>query len=263
MKRRIITGAFLLAIGVSVVIAGGFPFWLFITVATLMVHFEVQRMISPKYLMARSALGGLLIFMTLLTTQSPIGLALWTHPRIIGLCLFVIALANIELILKQLLFQKNVLFASLRATFLFMATTPFLSLIRQSEQGIYAMMLICIVVWASDIFAYFGGKQFGKTALTKISPNKTVEGSFFGLLGGIAVSAIFLMQTTYEVHYFWLLVIGVVIFAQLGDLHESLTKRFYKVKDSSHFLPGHGGFYDRMDSFVLTAPLFFYWIHVL
>jgi phosphatidate cytidylyltransferase len=68
---------------------------------------------------------------------------------------------------------------------------------------------------------------------------------------------------TLPIHPIGLFGLGVVVslFAQLGDLHESLTKRVYEVKDSSNLLPGHGGFYDRLDSYLMVLPVVYYLVY--
>jgi phosphatidate cytidylyltransferase len=115
-------------------------------------------------------------------------------------------------------------------------------------------------IWAADIGAYFGGKIFGKTKLSPISPKKTVEGALFGAMGSISIAL--LGSYLLEWHN-WQLVgigLGIAISATtlLGDLLESLLKRDAGVKDSGDLIPGHGGILDRTDSYIFTAPLVYY-----
>lgn len=129
-----------------------------------------------------------------------------------------------------------------------------------TEHGGYLFFLI-LTIWANDIVAYLIGRKFGKHKMApSISPNKTWEGALAGLLTCIAAAEIFsgiaLINGTHA------LTLGILIgiLAQLSDLVESLIKREAGVKDSGAVLPGHGGVLDRMDSFVLTAPLLYYYV---
>jgi phosphatidate cytidylyltransferase len=116
--------------------------------------------------------------------------------------------------------------------------------------------------WVADAGAYFVGVRFGKHKLCpKISPKKTVEGAVGGLVSG-ALSAViiglifnFIFGFTY-VNYIALLIIGIVNtpLSMLGDLSFSIIKRNLGIKDYGNVIPGHGGFVDRFDSVVVTAP---------
>lgn len=140
-------------------------------------------------------------------------------------------------------------------------TLPILLLINEldrNQQLHLVVFAIILLIWLSDIGAYFSGKFLGKRKLfPEISPNKTWEG-FFG--GGLAVMlGAALISSAYGFGYSltqWL-TIGVIvwIFGSLGDLVESAFKRNFRVKDSGTMLPGHGGFLDRFDSFIFVIPM--------
>ena len=125
--------------------------------------------------------------------------------------------------------------------------------------GSRAILLLFLLVWGCDSAAYYGGRRFGKHKLAPVvSPNKTVEGALFGLLGGALIGAAggtWLVLP--ELGTLRGLVAGAVVTTagQAGDLVESLWKRGAGVKDSGAFLPGHGGFYDRIDSLLFAGPV--------
>ena len=126
-----------------------------------------------------------------------------------------------------------------------------------SGLGFVVMMFTAILL--TDIGCYYGGSKFGKHKLAPvISPNKTIEGSiggmFFAILGAVGIGLYL------DVQWYIALLAGVMctVFAQIGDLCESLIKRDAGVKDSGTSLPGHGGFLDRTDSFILTIPMMYY-----
>ena len=135
-----------------------------------------------------------------------------------------------------------------------------ITLIKALPEGTALLFYLLLVISFSDIFAYFGGKRFGKSLLApNISPKKTWEGSFSGVVGGGLVGAVFGELT---MSMFWLygllLAMLLAVVGQLGDLVESKIKRLCDVKDSGTLLPGHGGILDRIDGHMLAAPVFYY-----
>lgn len=116
--------------------------------------------------------------------------------------------------------------------------------------------MVFILIWSSDSFAYFSGRMFGKHKMApKISPKKTWE----GFAGGVILTLIlgFFIEKYYPgLRGNWM-VIGLIvsIFAPIGDLVESQLKRTFGVKDSGNIIPGHGGILDRLDSFIICAPV--------
>ena len=121
---------------------------------------------------------------------------------------------------------------------------------------------VMFATWASDTFAYFGGRAFGKTKLLPaVSPKKTKEGALCGFIGCVA-TVLLLGSLWLQYSFFSMLVLGVGIgfFAPLGDLVESILKRSCQIKDSGNFFPGHGGVLDRCDSLIFSVPFAYYFI---
>jgi phosphatidate cytidylyltransferase len=140
----------------------------------------------------------------------------------------------------------------------FYALLPALALLwirERDAHGVYLLIWVFIVTWATDIGAYFAGRKFGRRKLApSISPNKTVE----GLYGGIAAATLFGGAWVLATGLGMALIVLAPIFAiaaQAGDLFESGMKRRAGVKDSGIWLPGHGGVLDRLDGLVPVAVL--------
>lgn len=146
---------------------------------------------------------------------------------------------------------------------LFMGINP------ETHKYHYRLVLgFLLMMWANDTFAYLFGRFFGRTKLAKkISPGKTVEGALGGAVGAMAV-CYFIMENwlnignglVFEPLDWWVVCFITVVFGVLGDLVESKLKRSLSIKNSSNFFPGHGGFLDRFDSLLLSAPLIFVYI---
>jgi len=121
---------------------------------------------------------------------------------------------------------------------------------------------VFILIWVNDSFAFLVGKNFGKhKLLERISPNKTIEGFIGGMVFTFISSYILAQQFTTLSVVQWIVIAGIVsIFGVLGDLIESMFKRQACVKDSSNFIPGHGGFLDRFDSVIFAAPFIFIYL---
>lgn len=141
-------------------------------------------------------------------------------------------------------------------------------LFREYEKPLAYMLVILSLctAWVNDTCAYFAGKAFGKRKLCeKISPRKTVEGFFGGVIGSVLVCGIgifvFATGTGYSVNWIstaLFLVVGTVS-AVAGDLVSSVIKRQNGIKDFGKIMPGHGGIMDRFDSWLFVAPLLYIW----
>lgn len=136
----------------------------------------------------------------------------------------------------------------------------FLKLNIQND-GLGYVMLLFTIILLTDTGGYYFGKKFGKHKLAPtVSPQKTIEGTIGGtvcaVIGAVIVGHIIHLGPYHSV------ILGLLctVFAQLGDLSESLIKRDAGVKDSGNALPGHGGFLDRTDSYVFTIPVAYYYL---
>jgi phosphatidate cytidylyltransferase len=124
------------------------------------------------------------------------------------------------------------------------------------QHGAQWLLFALLLVWVADIGAFFVGRRFGRIRLApEVSPGKTWEGA----LGGLAVSALVAVAGAawfgVALVPFLPLCLAVVGFSIVGDLTESLLKRFAGMKDSGSMLPGHGGVMDRIDSLTGAAPV--------
>lgn len=121
-----------------------------------------------------------------------------------------------------------------------------------------------IVIGATtDSFAWLIGRKFGKKKLMpSISPNKTIEGAIGGITGCLIASSLYWFFIMDKLNIGVILsLITLSILAMIGDLIESKMKRLFSLKDSSNLIPGHGGVYDRLDSYIMMSPFFVFMIN--
>lgn len=126
----------------------------------------------------------------------------------------------------------------------------------------YLLYMTLAATYGTDTFAYFSGRLLGKRKLCPvISPNKTVEGSVGGLVGGIFLVMVLgiVLNWVYNinVHPFHFAMFGLLggVFSQIGDLTASSIKRYCNIKDFGNLIPGHGGILDRIDSLLFVLPV--------
>lgn len=137
------------------------------------------------------------------------------------------------------------------------------ALIPLRKMGFSIALQPLILTWLYDTFAYFGGTLLGRHKLApKISPKKTWEGTFiaFALLLPFTYLCARLWVPSFNFIDTILITIGIGAMATVGDLFESGMKREVKLKDASKIFPGHGGFLDRLDSLILTIPFFYLYL---
>ena len=126
-----------------------------------------------------------------------------------------------------------------------------------NEDGWIAVIFLFAIVWATDIAAYFVGRLVGGPKLmARVSPKKTWSGAIGGLAAAV-LAALAVAAAAGLPRLFPIALVAAILssLAQAGDLFESLLKRKFGAKDSSHLIPGHGGLMDRLDGFVSAATV--------
>ncbi len=167
--------------------------------------------------------------------------------------IFLVSFLYLIILIEILLYFKK--FKHLIIIYLFISYF-FVIIYFNFDFSLYEFTAIILCITCFDSSCYLIGKTFGRNKIFFISPNKTYE----GLLGGILISNIIViisyLTLDYSVITFKLNLIIlnniVIFFSFFGDLTQSYFKRMNNLKDSSNFIPGHGGFFDRFDSFLLV-----------
>ena len=130
--------------------------------------------------------------------------------------------------------------------------------------NIIVFNLFILIVVSFDISSYIIGKTLGKNKLIKISPNKTYEGLVGGLIMSFILSLFFSYYFKININFNLILFIFIIIFSAFsGDIIESFYKRKNNLKNSSEFIPGHGGVFDRFDSFLFSIIFYSIFSNIL
>lgn len=243
------------------------PIWVFTIVASLFIGFGIyeffnlnHRKIFPNgfiYLGVLSAVS--LPYITYL--YRPTG-GIW---EALFFIIILLALFIIQFTRKENRNAVALIAVTLFGIFYIGWFFTFLVKIRFLQEGHKLVAYLLLVTKSGDIGAYLIGSNFGKHKLIpRISPNKSVEGA----VGGFIFSIICALLGSYFLKWLdmWFFLISgalIGVFAQLGDLAESLIKRDYEVKDSSFIFPGLGGMLDVIDSILFTAPIFYIYMSII
>lgn len=121
--------------------------------------------------------------------------------------------------------------------------------------GFVAMLFVFVIVWSTDILAYFVGRAIGGVKLApRISPGKTWSGAIGGTVAGV-IGGYLVVFSYFSVSGWWIPTLALVlsVLSQMGDLFESFIKRRFGAKDSSRLIPGHGGVMDRVDGLATAS----------
>jgi phosphatidate cytidylyltransferase len=255
MKQRIITGVLAAAIFLPIVILGGIPFILVTYILATIGLFELLRMKKVRILSFQGLISFLLLWVFLLPKEFSDWLLSLDITKMHAVFFAVLLLLTHTVITKnQFTFDE--------AGFVLLSTLyvgiGFYYLMETRLAGLHYIFYALFVIWATDTGAYFFGRAFGKRKLwPEISPNKTIEGAFGGIVSALVVVFIYQMFAEFQQSLITLLTMTIVVsvFGQIGDLVESAFKRHYGVKDSGKILPGHGGILDRLDSLLFILPL--------
>ena len=209
-----------------------------------------------------NSLGGLLLFIPFyLNVFEGVG------SRILILYpIYLVAVLVSELYRKKEDPLKNLAYTFLGQIYIVLPLTLLIPLAYTYSYDPIFVMALFAFIWVNDTGAYLVGVTIGKHRLfERISPKKSWEGFFGGLILTALSSLLFYHFEPGIPYYHWIgIAVMVVIFGTWGDLVESLMKRTLNVKDSGNALPGHGGFLDRFDSLLLAVyGMFFYvWLFV-
>ncbi len=185
-----------------------------------------------------------------------------------GLDVFVLPLVALALfvMIAAMVFNyhpgKNVILLwSVDFTGLVYCAIPLLLLMEiQDNLGGHFVIMLLLIIWATDSGAYFFGKFFGKKKLAPVlSPGKTWVGFYGGCASGLLAGAFVSSFFSLDLLTWQAMLIGILLSlsGQLGDLAESMLKREAGVKDSGRLIPGHGGLLDRLDSLLFASPVYY------
>ena len=252
-------------VGVPIVLActyfGGVPFFILVLVLAAVSINEFYSLIQNKGVHPSRVVGNIFTIIFISFAQQTL-----KHPNWEPAAAAILTGASILTFSAGILLRKTTMATlNIAVTLLGMIYVgwlfSYLILLRSmGSHGIYLFYLM-ISIWMMDTSAYLAGSRLGRTLLSPyISPKKTVEGAVAGFLVCVAVSWFFAVWQSWPLLPFLGLGALIGIMGQISDLVESLIKRDSGVKDSSPLIPGHGGVLDRMDSFILTAPLVYYYL---
>jgi phosphatidate cytidylyltransferase len=262
LLKRIFTAVIFLAIGITALFVHYAAFYSLLLLIVLLALIEYFQLIktelhyeqnNPKVICGISIIGGIFIF-TLL--------ALFGNNFIPAKYLVLIPCLLFLIMVAELFFKSDKPFfqMALRVYGVFYIAIPlgFVALIQyaHNEYRPDVILGILLLVWSSDVFAYFFGKLFGKHKLfARISPGKTIEGFVGGAIMTLIVSFVLTrFIPVYSIIDWIVIAVIIIVFGTLGDLFESMIKRNLKVKDSGFILPGHGGILDRFDGLIFSLP---------
>lgn len=259
MKERLISGIIIIAIVALVLYVGGFVFDIGISLLAICSFYELMTAKKDVTIPNIMKIISLLCMFLLMFINSE------GHSFVFGLSFETLSLVFL-LILAPTVFLTKYNYR-VNDAFYLAATTIFLGTVFNLfltvyHESFYLLIFIILISFATDTFAYAGGKLIGKHTFTKISPTKTIEGCVIGsILGTIIATTYYSTFISFNSSNIVVVVICIFILTvinQIGDLFFSLIKRENKIKDFSKLIPGHGGILDRIDSiiFVLIALMF-------
>lgn len=269
LAKRLLTAAIGIPIAIYIVNSGGLPFYSVVTFLALVGMLELLTMFrrlgfSPSPAIS-FVIGLLMLSVAYFGNMDEMGFLI-TALVISSLCMLIFK-RNTFLVPDAAVTILCTLYGGWLFSFLILLRNipadPITTSLGQISAGAAFTWLALIATWANDTSAYFVGSAVGKHKLCpEISPGKTVEGAIGGivgsLLGATAVGTFIHIPLAHSV------ILGVLIgiLAPVGDLVESMFKRYAGVKDSGKIFPGHGGVLDRFDSILFVVPAVYYFFKI-
>ena len=243
IKIRLLSSLVLLSVVIFSLVKGGTYFTVFLIIVSLFMIFEWMRLISKNYWIFRGLIASIgLVLILILDSINSLSIITFF------LCFLFLTIFSKLTIDKYKMSSFGFIYISLSILTIYW--------LRESEQGLLSLIIILSTIFVSDISAYIFGNLFGGPKLFKvISPNKTLSGFIAAfIIGTFWFVFLTLNYSNFYNSYNIYLGFGIVFLSIIGDLFISSLKRKANIKDSSIFIPGHGGFLDRADSIL---PIFF------
>jgi phosphatidate cytidylyltransferase len=240
---RIVSSLLLASVALLFDFAGRVPFAVLVLAAALVMCWEWGKVVRGEGLDTTFLIQG----------ASVLGAGILAVAGLAALGLSVLIIGAILILVTR--FGEHARLSSLGVAYVGVPTVALLWVRSDEPYGAHAVLLIFILVWSVDIFAYIGGHLIGGAKLwPRISPNKTWSGLLSGVAASTVAGALFALLVE-GASPLALALSGLVLalVAQAGDLAESALKRGFGVKDTSSLIPGHGGFMDRLDGVVAVA----------
>jgi phosphatidate cytidylyltransferase len=271
LAKRVLVAAILLPIGLVLIYLGGWPFSLFIALMLGLATFEYGRLFRfGGYQPEDRLMIGLAVALPLARN--------WQGFTLDGLLIGLFLLLSLTYHLwsyERGRDQAATDFAITIGGGLYIGFTgAYLILLRNLPEGMWWVLLALPAVWLADSGAYFVGRAYGRHKLNKrLSPKKSWEGYFGGIVLGTAGTALLALAwqalalrwpvalgSATRITPFNGAILGLVasLLTILGDLGESMIKRQFGAKDSGNLLPGHGGVFDRIDSWLWAGILSYF-----
>jgi len=267
MVRRTLTALLLLAVLLPIIYIGGIPFVLLVAAFAGIAVWEyvqifVLRGHQPSLGISIGAVLLILLARAFLPDAAPVVLTIAVLAAM-GLHLFMFERGRETAAVDLVITLGGI-------AYLGWVTAYLIDLRMLLDDGVWWLMLVLVTVWVADSAAYFVGVRFGRHKMSpRLSPKKSWEGYFAGVLFGTVVTGILgALCSEYgvlEISVVDGLSLGLLLssLTTLGDLGESLFKRYAGIKDSGAFLPGHGGAFDRIDSLIWAGALGYFWIRLV
>ena len=260
LLKRILTASIIMPITVfSILVLTQTGLALALALILIVSSCEYCNLIQIKHLAGKALYTLVILVVTYFLSSTPSNLTVVLYASAVW---WLIALIWVAMYPKgSSLLRKNLVVKLVNGLFILVPMAISLMALHSKDSSLVLFLLV--LIWASDIGAYFVGKFFGRNKLClDVSPGKTFEGVY----GGIALAQVVAIMYVYistqtpilnDFLIFSFLGLMISLVAVLGDLFESVLKRIAEVKDSGNILPGHGGVLDRIDSLTSSAPIFF------
>ena len=254
LPARIASALILAPIAVAVTIAGGWYFVGLIALAAWLMTYEWDRLTRGSGITINASFQVVALGAAVIASQF----------GMVDVAVIAIAAGIVVALTVSLVQKRSPFWAMLGVVYVGLPSVLLVLLRGDVTMGFGIVMWIFVVVWGTDMAAYFVGKGLGGPKLTRISPHKT----WAGLLGGVSAAAILgaIVADAFALGpggFFAIAAAVCALIAQAGDLFESWIKRRFDQKDSSRLIPGHGGVLDRLDGLlpVVVAVAFAAWLH--